>query len=801
MQYGYFDDEHREYVITTPSTPQPWINYLGNGELFSLISHTAGGYAFWRDARLRRLTRYRYQGVPRDVGSRLLYIHEEGELWSPVWKPVRSILSEYSCRHGMGYTVISSKRKGIHTSIRWFIPLRGNVEIQDAVIENTSRRERRLEFYSAVEFCLWDAADDMTNFQRNLNTGEVYCEQQVISHVTEYRERRSHYSWYGVNCPPDGFDTDRDAFIGADCGCEAPLMPSVGRSGSSIASGWAPIAAFRISLTLQPGESRRIIFHLGFHENSPREKWKAPGIPNTAAAWDLLERFGTPEAADEAFSELAAHWSSRLGRLQVETGEPRADRMVNIWNQYQCVQTFHLARSASLFESGIGRGIGFRDTNQDMLGCFHVLPEQCRQRILDVASIQFTDGSAYHQYQPLTREGNREAGTGFNDDPLWLVYAAVGYIKETGDWSILHEPVNFTDAPWQESVLYDHLRASFFHYRDRKGPRNLPLIGRADWNDCLNLNACSEQPGESFQTCENRGPGRAESVLIAGIFAFIAPDWAELCRRSGYREDSREILRELELTKTAVLTHGWDGSWYLRGYDNDGQPVGSSADREGSIFIEPQGFCSMAGIGADLGYPKLALESVRRNLVCDHGICLLAPAFRSFRRSYGEITSYPPGYKENGGVFCHTNPWIMIAEVLAGNADEAFRYYTLTSPAYREAISELHGCEPYVYAQMIAGTEAPRIGEAKNSWLTGTAAWNLTALSQYILGIRPEFDGLRIDPALPQGMDRVRVRRTFRGRDYDILITRKDDSYDVQVNGIVMTGEMLIFPQPKEIRT
>lgn len=793
MQYGHFDDKRREYVITTPNTPRPWINYLGNGTLFSLISHTGGGYTFYQDARLRRLTRYRYHQVPRDVGARNVYINEAGDLWSPLYKPMKYTLDDFTCRHGMGTTEITSSRNGIRVRLRWCIPRDEQVELQDVLVENVSESVRDMEFYSCVEFSNYNALDDMTNFQRNLNIGEVHLEPSMICHTTEYRERRDHYSWYGVNCDPSGFDTDREVFLGPDGDYRDPAVPRSGGSENSIVSGWFPIGAFRVSLHLEPGESRRIVFMLGYQSQRDKNKWASPGIPETSDARRVLDRFSNPSEVDRAFEDLSIHWDRLLSRFQAETGEDPFDRMASTWNQYQCVQNFYLSRSASYYESGIGRGIGFRDTNQDMLGVMHLLPDECRHRILDVASIQFTDGSAYHQYQPMTKRGNGDVGTGFNDDPLWLVYAAVSYIKETGDWTILDEPVTFADEPDTPVQFWDHLHAVLEHYSSSKGVHGLPLIGRADWNDCLNLNAYSDDPDESFQTCENRGGNRAESVLIAGIFAFIAPDWAELCRRTGRLEESARIERELELTEKAVIDHGWDGSWYLRAYDDHMNPVGTSEDSEGKIFIEPQGFCSMARIGEEEGYPRRALDAVKQLLVSDHGIQLNTPAFTSYRREYGEISSYPPGYKENAGIFCHNNPWVMIAEILQGDPDQAYAYYRLINPAYRESISEIHRAEPYVYSQMIAGPDAPRFGEAKNSWLTGTASWNVLVSHHYMLGIRPEFDGLLIDPALPSWLSSARVRRLFRDRWYDISITRMEEQeYQIEVNGKIYTSPVLL---------
>jgi cellobiose phosphorylase len=778
-EYGFFDDAALEYVITTPRTPYPWINYLGCEQFFGLISNTAGGYCFYRDALLRRLTRYRYNGVPLDSGGRYFYLREavrgRADFWSPGWKPVRAELDAYECRHGLGYTRIRSSRNGLAAELLFFVPLGVNAEVHQVSLENRGRRARSLSLFSFVEFCLWNAQDDATNFQRNFSTGEVEVEGPAIYHKTEYRERRNHFAFYSAGAPGSadpplaGFDTDREAFLGPYNGFEAPRAVVEGRSGNSLARGWSPIGSHHLELRLAPGERKTLVFLLGYAENPADSKWEAPGRIRKDPARDLIRRFSEPGAVDRAFAGLSAHWQELLSRFRLQCGEAKLERMANTWNPYQCLATFNLGRSASLFESGIGRGLGFRDTNQDLLGCVHQVPERARQRILEVASTQKQDGSAYHQYQPLTRRGNANIGGDFNDDPLWLILSASAYLKESGDWGILEVPVPFDHDPARAESLFEHLRRSFRHVTDNRGPHGLPLIGRADWNDCLNLNCFSTNPDESFQTTANRNGRAAESVLIAGMFVYIGREFVEICRRTGragLAEEAQASIRDME---RAVLENGWDGEWYLRAYDDAGRPVGSRTCEEGRIYIEPQGFCAMAGIGQDRGYPRLALDSVRRHLDCDQGLALLWPAYSRYHPELGEISSYPEGYKENGGVFCHNNPWVMIAEARLGRGERAFEYYRKICPSYGQQ-PELRRTEPYVYAQMIAGPQAARPGEAKNSWLTGTAAWNFAALSQWILGIRPEYDGLRIDPCLPPDWEGFSVERVFRGCRYRVRV-------------------------------
>jgi len=770
MQFGYFDDARREYVITTPNTPYPWINYLGTEGFFSLISNTAGGYCFYQDARLRRITRYRYNNVPLDSGGRCFFIRDGEDCWTPSYRPMKQPLESYECRHGLSYTTITSRRNGLEVEQLFFVPLGVAGEVMRLRLRNHSGTAKRIQLFSFVEFCLWDAADDMTNFQRNFSTGEVEVEGSAIYHKTEYRERRNHYAFFWVNREIAGFDTDRDAFLGLYNGFHEPQAVLEGRPRNSVASGWAPIGSHCVELELAPGEAQSLIFLLGYVENPKEEKWERPGVINKARARAMQQQFRDDMQVDQALAELKAYWDELLGKYQVETGDPRLDRMVNIWNPYQCMATFNLSRSASYFESGIGRGMGFRDSNQDLLGFVHQVPERARQRILDLAATQFPDGSAYHQYQPLTKKGNHAIGSGFNDDPLWLIVGTAAYVKETGDFGILDEMVPFDNDPSNQATLLEHLRRSFYHVINNLGPHGLPLIGRADWNDCLNLNCFSEEPGESFQTTgPSEGPV-AESVFIAGLFVYAAPDFIAMLERKGLAAEAAEARQHMEQMKQAVLEHGWDGEWFLRAYDAFGSKVGSKECAEGQIFIEPQGFCVMAGIGLETGHAEKALNAVAERLETPYGIVLQAPAYSKYYLNLGEISSYTPGYKENAGIFCHNNPWVMIAETKLGRGRRAFELYKKIAPAYVEERSEVHRLEPYVYAQMIAGRDAVRHGEAKNSWLTGTAAWNYVAISQAILGIQPDYDGLRIDPCIPEDWDGYKVRRVFRGTKYEIEV-------------------------------
>ncbi|MDA3811554.1 MAG: glycosyl transferase [Spirochaetaceae bacterium] len=795
MKYGFFDDQKREYVITNPRTPYPWINYLGNEDYFSLISNTAGGYTFYKDAKFRRLTRYRYNNVPVDNGGRYFYIKDEDTVWSPGWKPVQTELDDYECRHGMSYTKIKGSKNDIETEVLFFIPNGFHGELQKVTLRNKGNEKKTVKLFSFLEWCLWNAEDDMNNLQRNYSIGEVEVEDSVIYHKTEYKERRDHYAFYSVNTPINGFDTDRDTFVGPYNGFDNPDVVSNGKAANSIAHGWSPIASHYIEVELQPGEEKDFVFMLGYVEVKKENKWESKGVINKTIAKNMISRFDTVEKVDAAFHDLADFWEKLLSSYIVDSADDKLNRMVNIWNQYQCMVTFNMSRSASFFETGIGRGMGFRDSNQDLIGFVHQVPSRAKERILDIAATQFEDGSAYHQYQPLTKRGNDAIGGNFNDDPLWLILSTVTYIKETGDISILDEMVPFDNDVSKAKPHFDHVKASFYHVINNLGPHELPLIGRADWNDCLNLNCFSEDPNESFQTTNNKTGRTAESLMIAGLFVLYGKDFVELCRYIGKNDEADAAESHVNQMIETVKREGWDGEWYLRAYDFYGKKVGSHENVEGNIFIESQGFCTMAEIGKEDGLCEKALDSVKEKLDSKYGIVLNNPPFSKYIIEYGEISTYPPGYKENAGIFCHNNPWIMIGETKIGRGDRAFEYYSKIAPAYLEDISELHKVEPYIYCQMIAGKDAYKPGEGKNSWLTGTASWNYYAITQYILGIRPDYEGLLIDPCIPKAWKNYKITRVFRGDTYIITISNPSNIskgiYSMIIDGIVVEGNII----------
>ena len=788
MKFGFFDDANKEYVITSPRTPYPWINYLGTQDFFSLISNTAGGYSFYKDARLRRITRYRYNNVPIDMGGRYFYINDAGTIWNPGWSPVKTELDSYECRHGMGYTIITGKKNDLKAEVTFFVPQNYTGEVQQVVLTNEGNTEKNFSLYSFAEWCLWDAQDDCTNFQRNFSTGRVEVVDSTIYHKTEYRDRRDHFAFYTVNDTIDGYDTDRDSFIGLYNGFHNPQVVEADKAKNSFADGWSPIASHYKKITLAPGETKTLVFILGYVEMPVAEKFEADGKTiNKTKALALMEQYNTPEKVATGLAELKETWDKLLGILNVNTPDDKVNRMVNIWNQYQCMVTFNLSRSASYFESGIGRGMGFRDSNQDVLGFVHQIPDRARERIIDIASTQFPDGGCYHQYQPLTKKGNADIGGDFSDDPLWLILSVSAYIKETGDWTILDEMVPYDNDMSIAQTMLDHLKVSFYHIVENLGPHGLPLAMRADWNDCINLSCFSDTPGESFQTYTNPkfaaegGYSKvAESAFVAALFTYAGPNYVAILKHLGKDDEAAKAQAEIDKMMANMMEHAWDGDWFLRAYDANGNKMGSKECEEGQIFIEPQGFAIMSGLDDDV--TKKTLKAIDERLNTQHGLVLNNPAFTKYYVEYGEISTYPGGYKENAGIFTHNNAWIICAAAYAGEGDQAFKYYSEIAPAFTEETSDLHKTEPYVYGQMIGGKDAgsdigqtgKNFGQGKNSWLTGTAAWKMVAISQYILGVQADFDGLKIDPSIPAAWDGLSATRQFRGATYDIKVSNPD---------------------------
>lgn len=798
MRFGNFDLETREYVVEKPNTPLPWINYLGTKKYCALISNTAGGYSFYVDPRERRILRYRYDNIPQDQGGRYIYIrnNKNGDYYSPTWQPVRKKLEKYQCRHGMGYTAIASLYKGIKSRITYFVPLDENLEIWKLEIENKEKHAMDLSLFSFVEFCLWDAVGDSTNFQRTWSIGQAHCEDSTIIHDTMHGNWVDILAFFSTSEKIDGFDCQRREFLGnyGYGSLEKPKAVVDGKCSNSTAIGWAPIGAHQINVKLKPGQKKTIIFVLGVAEDTKEARAKT-------------KKFTNPKVVDAELKKLKDYWDENLSKIQVETPDPDVNTMLNTWNQYQCMQTFNWSRYASYYEAGIRRGMGFRDSNQDTLGFVHIISKEARKRILELAAIQFEEGDTYHQYSPITGKG---ALYGYSDDQLWLIISTANYIKKTGDWKILDEVVPFADKQTlvaaqkghhdyvnagrpdatsgrdakkkqKKASLYDHLKRAMLYTWNHVGPHGLPLAGFADWNDCLNM----------------LGPnGKAESILVGQIFVFAAREMVQLANHKKLKKD-KEFLEMAATRMTDLLNEkAWDGFWYLRAFDDSGNPLGTKSDKDAKIFLETQAWAVMSGSATD-DRAKTCMDSVNEKLAAKYGIKLLDPPFGAYRPELGEISTYPKGLKENGSIFCHPNPWAVIAECVLGRGDKAFAHYKAILPSAQNDSANIRKTEPYVYCQMIAGPDHPDFGEGKNSWLTGSAAWNFYAAIEWIIGVRPTYNGILIDPCLPKKWKEVKIKYEIRGAKYDMIIRNRFSVSKgvkvLKVDGEVIKGNLVHF--------
>ena len=740
-KYGYFDARAREFVITRPDTPTPWINYLGSEEYCVLMSNTAGGYSFHRDPKDKRITRFRYNNVPTDRPGKYIYIRDENsrEYWSATWQPVvKKKNYKYECRHGLGYTKIKSTHKGVATETTYFVPLGENIELWALKVRNETQKKKRLKLFTYVEFCLWHAEMDMTDFQYTLNIAKADLDKNIIYHETEYAPAANRYNlaFFASTKQPSGYDCDREAFIGPYRSEENPKALERGRSFNSFASGGNPIGSVSFDLTLNPGEEKSVTFILGVADTK-----------KTARA--IVKKYKNSKKVSEKLDALKEYWENSLKAYQAKTPDRDVDLMVNTWNQYQCRTTFNWSRFASYYEAGIGRGMGFRDSNQDTLGVVHIIPKRVKTRLKELASNQFKNGSSYHKFFPLTKTGEKG---GYSDDPLWLILAVAGYIKETGDFAFLKERVKYIDG--QGGTMYEHLKKAIDFVESEKGPKGFILMRFADWNDCLNLGTDNE---------------RAETTWVPELEHLGIKEFVRLAELSKKPKDVKKYTALAKKIKENFNKKAWDGKWFIRGIDKFGKVVGSKKNGEGKIYLNTQAWAVMSGI-ADHKRARLSMDMVKKHLDTKHGIMLMAPAYTKFTPHLGAITTFAPGLKENGGIFCHSNPWAMIAETMLGRGERAFEYYKKILPPVKNNIADTHKTECYIYSQFITGRDNPHFGRARNSWLTGTASWNMVAISQYILGIKPEYKGLMLDPCIPRKWKKFMVERRFRGAVYKIEI-------------------------------
>lgn len=777
--YGYYDASAREYVIVRPDTPTPWLNYLGEGRYGGIVSNTGGGYSFDRDPRDRRISRYRYNAVPADQPGRYVYLRDadSGGYWSATWQPVKRELDAYECRHGPGYTRIATERDGIATDLLYFVPPSAGgeswpCELWVLRVRNADVRARRLRCFSYVELAYLDALVDQQNLDWAQHIVRSRFEDGAILTGTLFRPETTFFS---SSVPPRGFDSDREVFVGRYRDLARPIVVERGEPTGSESPRGNSIGSLCHELALAPGEESQIVYVLGVADE-PAEIAR------------VCTTFRDPTAVDASFSALRADWDAYLSRFVVETPDPELNAMVNVWNQVQCRTTLHWSRFVSGYDTGLGRGMGTRDSAQDTLGTMHAVPEQARETLTRLWRLQFRDGHTWHEFFPLTGEVSTglaaeipEWPQWFCDDHLWLVLAVCAYLRETGDLGYVEHPVEYADGP--EESVWEHMQRAVRFTLEHRGPHGLPRVGFADWDDTLNV---------------DHGSGKAESVWCAMQFCRAALDVAELAEELGRRDEAEGYREQARAMAAAVDEHAWDGAWYARAFDDAGEPVGVSAEAFRRIDMNPQTWCVIGEVASRERAEK-ALDSMEELLGTELGIALLAPPYEGGTERVRGTSTYPPGAKENGGIFCHANAWAIVAAAALGWGDRAYDYYRRILPLARTD-SDRYLVEPYVYCQNVCGPTHPQFGMGRNAWLTGTAAWTYVAATQWILGIRPTYRGLRVAPALPSTWPGFRARRLFRGVLYEIEVERAGTGASVSlvVDGEPVSGDLVPFAADRD---
>jgi len=789
MNFGYFDDQHREYVITDPRTPVKWINYIGTLAFGGFVDHTGGALLCARDPALNRITKYISQMPDGEFKGETMYLRVRAKggqrVYSPFFVPTLLPLDHFECSVGLGYSRWRSELDGLCCEITVFVPHDTPVEIRDVCITNLGEVAVQVDALPVVEYTHPDALKQLTNADwvpqtmqsraETLDGCTVLCQYPFMLRGTQI-------NYFTVNLKASSFETDRRAFLGANGygSWQRPLALEQEELGNHQALRGDNIAALLLRLgTLLPGESVRFTTLLG----------QAASLED---AGTTIRRFRDPEAVDAAFSGLARFWDRHLSTLQARTPDAYFDRMINVHNPRQCWITTQWSRYLSLYQLGYGaRGIGFRDSSQDVMAVLASAPETARALLCKLLSVQRQNGSAMHQFNPLSMvasEGDSlerdDRPHYYSDDHLWAVLAVTAYLKETGDMVFLdvvlpYYPNDSKGRVEDAGTVLEHLRRALDFTRQDLGVHGLPLLGFADWNDTINL------------------PTGAESLFTANLYACALQEMAALCDALGDSEMARAYRQEFVRLRERVEEIAWDGKWYVSYLDADDSPIGSQHNHAGKIHLNGQTWPVISGLAApERG--EVAMDSAREWLNTRYGLKLSAPGYDGFDPSVGGITTYPPGAKENGGIFLHTNPWAVIAETKLGRGDRAYEYYHQINPAARNDLIEVYECEPYVYPQNILGDEHPQFGLARNSWLSGTASWAYQAGTQYILGLRPEYGGLRLDPCIPPQWNGFEVTRQFRGSRYHIRVHNpRHASKGIRrllVDGLEIQGALIPLP-------
>ena len=774
--YGYFDAQAREYVITRPDTPTPWFNYIGEGRYGGIISNTGGGFSFDRDPKNRRVSRYRYNSIPMDQPGRYVYIRdmESGKFWSPTWQPTPGVkLSSYECRHGAGYTCIASTHNGITVSLLCFVPPAAKdeacpCELWVLNIKNTGKKPRKLRSFSYVEFSFRDALGDQLNLDWCQHILEARCKDGIITSKTRFAPTTN---FIGSSVKPVGFDTDRETFLGRWRDLSNPEVVERGKPSNFEAPRGNNIGSLCHNVTLAPGQEKEVVFMMGVTDEPAR-------IPAVVA------HFSEPHNVVAAFADLRADWDDYLGRFTVDTPDPVVNAMLNVWNPIQCRTTLFWSRFVSAYETGTGRGMGTRDSAQDTLGTVHNAADRARATLSMLWHLQYQDGHTWHQVLPLTGEGGPGLAAEFPawpqwfcDDHLWLILGVCAYLRETGDLAYLDEKIDYTDGG-SDSVWNHMLRAIDFTLQHR-GPQGLPRIGFADWDDTMNV---------------DHGSGKAESVWCGQQFCRALLDLAELSDHL-HNADEAKRFRALHAEMAAIINQvAWDGDWYARAFDDQGKPIGVKSENQHKIALNTQTW-AVIGDAAPVERGRRAMEQAHDKLNSKFGLALLWPAYTEGDERVRGTTTYPPGAKENGGIFCHANTWAIVAAAKLGMAELAMQYYLQITPFMRRDVDVMK-VEPYVYCGNVTGPEHKQYGYARNAWLSGTASWTYVAGTQWILGIRPTYAGLMIAPVIPEKWKGFKATRVFRGVRYIIEVKRAGKGSEVQltVDGQAIAGNVVPLP-------
>jgi cellobiose phosphorylase len=787
MQYGYFDDAAKEYVITRPDTPGSWSNYLGSTEYGALITNNAGGYGFYQSGARGRFLRLRFNSVPLDQPGRYFYLRENasGDYWSASWQPVGKPLEQYqsTCRHGTAYTVIESRYAGIATETTYFVPLGQTCEYWRLKVTNESDRPRDLSLFTFCEFTnQWDTHQDNVNLQYSLFiirgelTGDNLLRIAIQDNLTIDKEGFflhdiARHCWLGLaGSVISGFDTSRESFLGPYRGYHNPLAVEQGGCTDSRVYGDNACGGLQTNLILQPGESREILVLLGI------------GDARTVGKKTFAE-FGSLGRAESELQKLKDHWHAKLGGLNVETPDEEFNHTLNMWGLYNCLITFAWSRAASLVYNGERDGLGFRDSVQDILGVVAAIPNEAYQRLELMLTGQLANGGALPIVKPFEHRPGHEippADEAYrSDDCLWFFNAVPAYVNETGDFDFYNKILPYADQG--QATVFGHLRRALEFNLERMGKHGLPCGLSADWNDCLKLGYYGESLFVAFQ-------------LRLGLTVY-----AEIAERLGKPEEVNWAFTHREKLDAAIQSCAWDGDWFIWAIGEDGTVYGTKDYTEGQVYLNTQVWSVISGAAT----PEEAahcMETVHARLATPYGLMLSAPPFVKTPIDVMRAVVFNPGIKENAGIFNHTQGWGVMAECLLGHGDRAYEYYRASMPAAYNTRAEVRQCEPYVQGQTTYSTYSPRPGNTRTSWLTGAAAWSYFSATQYLLGIRPEPDGLRIDPCIPSAWSGFSVTRKFRSRTYRIVVHNPDHVctgvLKMSVDGIDIPGNLIPLELP-----